>query len=294
MQFAGRAPAGRLRHVLVSLVVVAAFLVATPGSALAAPGDVTFNFVLSASNPGENDGVHSVDVTFTIEGGGNLTDDATIDVVALGSSSAMNPADYTASTVTVMFTNGTASGSTEMVDLTLVDDDLVEGTEVINLDLQNPVYIPANTVIGGTNTHDVSITDADTASAEFTTATSSVTENGGAQNVSMTLTTAPATATLAANAVFDIAAADVTTEGDPTDYTTGATVTFLAGDGDTDTRNVTVTPVNDALVEGDEDLTLTATVNSGAASLGAQDTNTVTITDGDSAMVTFVSGASAR
>ena len=69
-------------------------------------------------------------------------------------------------------------------------------------------------------------------------------------------------------------------------------MTFASGSGNGATESATISPSDDNLVEGDEDVRLDLAYSSGAATLGAQDSHTVTIQDADLASVEFALAAS--
>src|SRR5262249_41845351 len=125
-------------------------------------------------------------------------------------------------------------------------------------------------------------------------ATNSVTEQGGAQNIGVTLTiSGSGTGTFALGSGITLTA-DVTDAGggsatSGSDYSAFGTqtVTFSSGAASGAVRNVTLTPVNDTLLEGDETVHLhlgnlgsPATVS---ASLG-NTSNTTTIAADESAL----------
>ena len=98
------------------------------------------------------------------------------------------------------------------------------------------------------------------------------------------------TNTLEQAAVFSVTPSSTNAEN--ADYDAGAfpkTITFVAGSGNGTgvTLNTTLDPADDTLVEGDETVTLTLAVTSGAATLGSQPANAVTILDADIATVSF-------
>src|SRR5438477_497211 len=98
----------------------------------------------------------------------------------------------------------------------------------------------------------VTITDNDTATLAIA-ATTTVTEGGGAQTITVTLTTsAGATLATALTAqVVDAGGGSATSGSDYSAFGT-QTVTFAIGSANGATQTVTVTPINDTLVEGNE------------------------------------------
>ena len=126
-----------------------------------------------------------------------------------------------------------------------------KGDEDVRLDL---AYNSGAATLGAQDSHTVTIQDADLASVEFALAASSAGENAGGHNVVVNLNIA-AGVTLQDAATFSISAVDIDTTG--TDYNLNTTsVTFASGSGNGATETATITPVDDNLVEGDEDVRL--------------------------------------
>ena len=204
--------------------------------------------------------------------------------------------DYTLTTIQVTFAAGSTNGAIQYVALNLSTDSLVEGDETLQLTLTNPV---SNDVGGGTDTvsigaqasHDVTITDANSATVQWQAAGTTVGEADGATNLTAVLSMANPGDTLENAASFTVTATNGTAED--ADYDSGAfpkTITFAAGSGDGATQDTTIDPADDTLVEGDETVTLALSVASGAAGLGAQTTHLVTIVDADWAVVSIAPG----
>ncbi|MDB5389136.1 MAG: conserved repeat domain protein [Planctomycetaceae bacterium] len=196
-------------------------------------------------------------------------------------------ADYTtlSGSVTIL-----AGQLTADIDVAVLNDGLVEGTETVTLVLSsfgshdpditlNP--LPSNL------TATVNITDNDTATvsvSKITDGAEGITPTNGKFRVTQT---AASTTDTVVNYTIDGTA----TAGAGNDYTTlSGTVTILAGQT---TADIDVAVLNDALVEGTEtvDLTLTGFGNHNAhISLSASQPNlaaTVNITDDDAATVSI-------
>ena len=189
--------------------------------------------------------------------------------------------DYaTVSDQTITIAAGAGSGSKDFT-LTPTNDALVEGSERISLD-------GTATGLSVTDTH-VDITDDDTAPTSLTLSVdadtgtdgvqSSVAEDGGVKTVRVTATlvgssrfSSSKTVTVAVGKGGDSAA-----EG--TDYASvsAQTITIAAGAG-SGSKDFTLTPTNDALVEGSERISLDGT----ATGLSVTDTH-MDITDDDTA-----------
>ena len=256
--------------------------------------DGTQMVTITASATGHNDGINMLDVTdndnaaVTVEDvtateGGNLTFTVTLDNAVQGAFDvdvsftdglATGGTDYGNTVVTLNFA-GSAS-ETQQFTVTTTDDAVLEGTEdfTVNLDATNALVTDTDTATG-------TITDNESATIEFALASSSVSENAGAHSVTVNLVIA-AGVTLQDAATLSVSAVDLDTTA--ADYTLNtSSITFAAGSGNGASETVTITPADDALLEGDEDVRLDLAITSGVATLGAQGSHTVTIQDGDTA-----------
>ena len=161
-------------------------------------------------------------------------------------------------------------------------DTLVEGNELATL-------TPSGETFNGGVTYtanDVTITDADSATVAFQSATTTVGEDAAATNLTLVLSTAAGN-TLENDATLQISATNGTAEN--ADYDSGSfpkAVTFTAGQGDGGVQTLSFAPASDTLVEGNETVTL-AIVDGTVLTGSGQTTNTVTIVDADSATVAF-------
>ena len=243
----------------------------------------TIAFTNGTSSVAEDDPAHALSVTLSTAAGVTLAVPVVVDITDDMSGSGDNGGvDYTQTTTQVTFGATSGNGDTQAVTITQASDNLVEGSEDVDLSLSVNSG-PATT--GTQATHEVTITDSDTASVEFALASSSADEDGGAHDVVVNLLIA-AGVTLQDAATFSVAAVDIDTDG--TDYTlNNASVTFGSGSGNGATENATITPDDDSNLEGNEDVRLDLAYTSGEASLGAQDEHTVTINDNDNAAVTI-------
>ena len=188
------------------------------------------------------------------------------------SGTATNGTDFTAIPTTVTFAAGSA---TALVNLTVVDDSLVEGTETATLTVQTGTgYTPGGPA--------ATITIADNDPAVTVVATDA---NAGepANNGLFTLTrTGPTASALTVN----VAMSGTATNG--TDFTAiPTTVTFAAGSA---TALVNLTVVDDSLVEGTETATLTVQTGTGYTPGGPA--ATITIADNDLPAVTLAANYS--
>jgi len=259
--------------------------------------------IASTGTFNEESGANNVVVTLTTSDGSGGTATLapgvtlTADVVDATTGNATSGSDYTTfGTQAVSFAPGSGDGTTRNAVLTLANDTLVEGDESVNLTLQNLNTTLNGSASLGTTASAISIVDNDTATIAIGAA-STVTEEGGAQNIAVTLTTSDGsggTATLAPGVTLTADVIDATTGSATSGTDFGAlptqTVTFNPGDGDGTVANASVTPTNDTLVEGNETIDLTlqnlnATLD-GQAALG-NTASTVTIDDNDTATISI-------
>ena len=193
-------------------------------------------------------------------GGGAMTDDYT-----LGSS-----LSGTSPNLTLMVTtSGTAT-----ITLTPTDDSTVESSETVTLTLASGTGY----TVGSPSVHTVTITDNDTSSTpvvSFTSATTTVAEDGSARLIMVRATPAPASNIMVS----------VTVGGDAAmtdDYVlsgltgTPPNVTLIVPTSGTAT--MTLTPVEDRAVESSETVTLTVASGTGYT-VGTTPVHTVTITN---------------
>ena len=214
------------------------------------PVTVSIQAADTATEPG---GAQTTDVVLTFSGVGTLAVPVTVEVVDAGVGTAISGSDYTPiGTQTLTFPVGSPSGTTRTASLTPINDRLVEAGETVKLALQN-LTGPATL---GTAASTVTITDDETATLSIP-ATDTASEPGGAQTTAVTLTVA-GTGTGAAALIAPVTAEVVDASGGTaisgTDYMALATqtVTFGAGAVSGSSQNVSLTPINDLLVEGAE------------------------------------------
>ncbi|MBM1107959.1 gliding motility-associated C-terminal domain-containing protein [Aurantibacter crassamenti] len=193
-------------------------------------------------------------ITYT---GPTIPDAFTVDYV-IADGTAILPDDYTVATAgtSVTFPAGTVSGSTQNVTINIVNDDLLEGDEQLTITLgtiSNPL---------------ISMVDADGVGTIVDNEVSTITDGIAVSDFSVAEDIASGTAdfviTYTGPTVQDEFTVDFTVADDsaisPDDYTVataGTSVTFPAGTVSGSTQNVTINIVNDALLEGDEQLTIT-------------------------------------
>lgn len=223
------------------------------------------------------------------EAGGAMTFTFTRDVVTsqaitvnyTATGTATQGTDYNALSGTVTIPANQASAT---VTVTATEDTLLEGDETVILTVGAGTGYSAGTPSNDTGT----ITDNESATLDIA-ATTSVNENGGAQNIPVTLTitgTGSGTFALATGITLtaDVIDANTGTAVSGTDYQAFGTqtVTFSPGATSGAVQNATLTPINNGIADGNRSVDLTLQ-NLGkpltvSATLG-NTSNTTTIVD---------------
>jgi hypothetical protein len=250
-------------------------------------------FDAASSSAAEAGGGHPVPLRLVAAAGVTLAVPVGADVIDAGSGAATSGSDYGVfGTQTVTFPAGSGDGATEAVNLSVLDDLLLEGDE--DVDLQTDSVSGPGASIGPQSTHEVTITDDETVQVVFDAASSSAAEAGGGHPVLLRLIAA-AGVTLAVPVgadVIDVGSGAATSGSDYGVFGT-QTVTFPAGSGNGATQPVTVDVLDDLLLEGDEDVDLQIdSVTGPGASIGAPSTHEVTITDDETVEVVFDAASS--
>ena len=227
----------------------------------------------SPSSVAENASGTQVTVTAST-GGVTFPDNRTVTAtVGASADTAVSGTDYAAVTgFDVTISKGDSSG-TATFTLTPTNDEVVEDTKTISVEGSMTSYTVSSASL--------SLTDDDTATIDLSLSPSSATEDGGAKSVTVTATVQDGK-TLGADRTVAVSvgdSADDATSG--TDYAavTGFDITVSAGKTSA-TGTFTLTPTDDAIVEGDE----TFTVAGSSAGLTVNSA-TMTLTDNDTASV---------
>ncbi|MFO1495898.1 MAG: Calx-beta domain-containing protein [Lysobacterales bacterium] len=200
---------------------------------------------------------------------------------ATANGSATAGSDYTSTTGTLSFAaNGSA---TQTIDVPIIGETLVEGSESFTLTLSNPT---GTAQIGPSGTGTGTITDNDSAVVSFNPASVSQSEGSGPMAFTVTLSNpVQSGVTLTLNTANGTAGA--------ADYTaiSNGTVSFPANSNASQTVNVVIN--NDALDEDDEtySLTLSGLTATGNVSLGTA-TASATIQDDDATPTLTISSPS--
>jgi hypothetical protein len=218
---------------------------------------VTVGFCESTSN-GDEGTTHPVCATLQLASGDELAIPLSVDVADLGTGTATSPDDYAFSVSQVTFPVGSVNNATQNASVLVASDNLVEGDETIDLELENLVASRRTDAVidAANNLHTVTIEDANLVTAEvcFTT-DASAGDEGSQVTVLVELGLAPndELATPITVQINDLGGDAVT----PGDYDlVSDTVTFPVGSVDGDTQALDADLASDNLVEGDEAFTL--------------------------------------
>ncbi|MDE0519187.1 MAG: hypothetical protein OXH71_00540, partial [Candidatus Dadabacteria bacterium] len=235
----------------------------------------------------EGAGTTRITVTATLDGTTTFATDKTVAVdVGKDGDSAIEGIDYTYTTeaepFTITINAGTSSG-TSTFDLTPTDDNLSEDSETISID---------GTSDGLTVTHaSITITDNDAAPTGIilTVAPSSVDEDAGETEITVTATVNGTTRYLDAKTVTVSVGGGTATSG--TDYTTVNNFNITIGAGAaSNTGTFDLTPTDDSIHEGDETINVTGTTSDSITVTPA----TVTIEDDEPLPVISINSPSVK
>ena len=216
------------------------------------------------------------------------TADLTVDY-ATADGSAVAGSDYTTATRTLTFTQGDAGDQTVTVDT--LDDVLDDDDETFSVAISDPQGGGGPTAVlsGTASSVTTTITDDDGTPTAITLSVSTTTigEADGETGVTVTATlVGSSTRATATTVTLSLSG----TASDPDDYavtTALASLTIPAGQSDA-SATLTLTPVSDEVVEGDE----TVTVDGDATGFTVSSA-TITITDDDTATLSITGPASA-
>ncbi|WP_413176352.1 Calx-beta domain-containing protein [Anabaena azotica] len=205
---------------------------------------------------------------FTLTRTGDLSSSPTINYTVAGT--ATNGTDFNTLTKSVSFAAGSA---TAIIDVNVKDDAVYEGNETVIVNLASS----ANYILGTAKTATVNLVDNDKPTITIAATDSSAAETLTGQTANLGKFTLTRTGNKSAALTVNYTVAGTATNG--TDYNTlTKTVTFAAGSA---TAIIDVTPIDDAVYEGNE--TAIVTLASGTNYiLGTAKTATVNLADNDS------------
>ncbi|MDZ4405261.1 Calx-beta domain-containing protein [Prosthecobacter sp.] len=211
---------------------------------------------------------------FTLTRTGDTAASLIVNVTRSGT--ATNSTDYTSIATTQTIPAGQAS---VVVNVTPVQDATNEGNETVIL----TVATGSGYVIGTPSAATVTIADDDRSTVTITANDPTASESGDAGQFTVTRT-APTNVALTVNITI------AGTATNTTDYTTvTTTVSFVSGDV---FKTVSITPVDDGITEGPEDVTIS--LASGSYDIGADSFDNVSITDNDNPPTVFIGSPTAQ
>lgn len=269
---------------LVSGIVLTGFACSSGGSsggtADAATAGATPTVGFNSASAGTQEGGSDVSVSLTLDLPGDpLEQELRIGVTPGSTSTATQGSDYTLSGSTLTFPVGSADGATQSVMLSPLDDASLEGMETVDLELD----VLQGSITFGISTLRVSLTDSDSGTLEFDSASSATAdEASGSHTIDIALDV-PSGASLADALTITVSDTGTGTASIGNDYSSFGTqnVVITAGSSSGIVASVTVDALNDATLEGDETVVLQLTVPASPVTAGSVLTHTVTITDDD-------------
>jgi hypothetical protein len=214
--------------------------------------------------------------TFTITRAGSTSGSLTVNFTVGGT--ATNGTDYTSIGTSVTIASGAASAT---VTVTPIDDTAVEGSETVVLTLA----AGSSYELGSPTSATVTIADNDSIPPPPAVTVTAPDASAGEPSNTGTFTITRSGSTTGSLAVT-FAVSGTATSG--TDYTSlGSSVTIPAGSA---SATLTVTPVDDSLVEGSETVILSLS-SSTSYTVGSPSSATVTLADNDVALPTVTVSA---
>ncbi|MEG4806375.1 choice-of-anchor Q domain-containing protein, partial [Microcoleus sp. F8-D1] len=225
----------------------------------------TVNLSVS-SNTGNEAGTTVITVTATTSSA--VSSNQTVDLGISGTN--ITAGDYNLANTSITIPSGQTTGTTTF---TIVDDALAEGTETATLTISNPT---SGIALGSTTTQNIAITDNDLAGVTISQSGNStdITEGGATDSYTVVLNSQPtANVTIAINP-------------DSQSTSSASSLTFTSANWNV-AQTVTVTAVNDNLLEGNHASTISYAASSTDTNYNAIAITPVTanITDNDTASV---------
>ncbi len=199
---------------------------------------------------------------------------------AVTAGTAGSPGDFTLADGTLNFGSSDAHKD---ITVTIADDAVFEPNETIVITLSNP---SAGLVLSSIDEHTLTIQDDDALTVQFSTASATKAENASPATYDIV---AQMNRASSSNTTVSYTVSGTAT-GSGTDYSgvTSGTLTFNAGET---SKILTLTLVNDSVVEGNETVILTLS-NPSQGILGTNQALTLTIQDNDASSISFSSASS--
>ncbi|MEA5549740.1 Calx-beta domain-containing protein [Anabaena cylindrica UHCC 0172] len=210
---------------------------------------------------------------FTLTRTGDLSSSPTVNYTVTGT--ATNGTDYNQLNGSATFASGS---STAIIDLTVINDPILEAKETVIVTLASS----ANYTLGTAQTATVNIVDNDKPTVTIKASDATAAETLTGQTANPGRFTITRTGDLSSSPTVNYTVAGTATNG--TDYQTlTKNVTFAAGSA---TAIIDVTPIDDAVYEGNETVIVTLAGNANYT-VGTAKTATVNIVDNDKPTVTI-------
>ena len=215
--------------------------------------------------------------TFTITRAGSLVGALTVNFTRSGTATSGSDYIAIASPGSVTIPDGQPSAT---ITVTPIQDTINEGSETVILTLT----ASANYTLGASTTATVTIADDDRSTVTIVANIPNASETPGNPGQFTVTRTAPTTSALTVNLTI----AGTATNG--TDYTTIPSTVIIAA-GQT-SAVINVLPIDDLLVEGPEQVTIS--LNTGSYDIGASNFANVTIADNDVAPTLYITQPAAQ
>ena len=227
------------------------------------------SFISATGSVSEDRGTHDVALSLSPVPGSDITLNYTL------GGTATEDADYS---ITGSGTVSVAAGSASVnIPVVITDDDVDENDEAVTLTLTSGTGY----TMGSPSEYTLTITDNDTRTVDFTSATGSAGEDGGLHHVAVAISSAPSVPftlnyTLGGTATLDM------------DYTSSGMVPVTAG---LTSVNIPIEIIDDDVDDDAETIILTLASGTGYT-VGSVNVHTLTITDNDGMpQVNFASAA---
>jgi Calx-beta domain/Beta-propeller repeat len=231
------------------------------------PGDLQF------SAPAFNVNENGVTATITVTRTGGSDGPVSVDY-ATSDGTAVADTDYTAASGTLAWVNGETDDKTFSVDIT--DNDQIDGDRTVILSLADPT---GGALLGARDTAVLTIHDDEVAgSLQFSLESFPVAEDVGQAVVTVTRTGGSDGAV-----TVEYYTSDDTAFKD-SDYSE-STGTLSWADGDDADKTFLVAILDDAVIEGEEKVTLTLHNQSGSVTLGSPNVANINISDNDASVL---------
>lgn len=229
---------------------------------------------MTSADPAAAEGGDAATVTFARTG--SAVDALTVSYSRAGTAAATT--DYSGLTGTAVIPAGQSSVT---LTLTPVQDSALEGSETVLLTVTSGSY-----VIGSPGTVTLTILDDDRNAVSIAATAAQAVEGGGSGQLIITRTGSTAASLSVALTITGTATATA-------DYTTNpASVTTLVLSAGQVSRTITVTPVNDTAIEGNE--VMIAQLGSGSYDVTGSGYDSITIVDNDIPPAVFISSPGAQ